>query len=462
MDYDVIIIGAGMSGLAAGIRLAYFGRRVCIAEKHYAYGGLNSYYKLDGREYDVGLHALTNYVPPGTRGAPLTKLLRQLRFRHEDFDLCEQAGSEIRFPNRRLRFTNDIAVLLQEVEEEFPGDAAAFQRLVADIEAYDDTRLEQTYRSARESLGTYLHEPLLIEMLLCPIMYYGSAEPDDMDFTQFCTMFKSLFLEGFARPTDGVRTIIKSLVRKFRACGGKLKMNAGVKRIDTTGGAVSAIELETGERLTADVVISSAGYHETLRLCGDHPPSAEMAKEGEISFVETIFILDRLPADFGHHTTIVFYNEGDTFRYRRPCGEAVDTASGVVCCPNNYERHDHLTDGIFRITWLADYESWMNYDENAYAQAKSTCLKQAIEKSEQYLPGMRRHIIAHDMFTPRTIRYYTGHLNGAVYGAPRKVRDGRTPVANLFLCGTDQGFLGIIGAMLSGITIANLHVLSAD
>ncbi len=49
MDYDAIIIGAGMSGLAVGIRLAYFGRRVCILEKHYAFCGLNSYYKLDGR-----------------------------------------------------------------------------------------------------------------------------------------------------------------------------------------------------------------------------------------------------------------------------------------------------------------------------------------------------------------------------------------------------------------------------
>ena len=67
MNYDAVIIGAGMSGLAAGIRLAYFGRRVCILEKHYAFGGLNSYYKLDGREYDVGLHAVTNYVPPARR-----------------------------------------------------------------------------------------------------------------------------------------------------------------------------------------------------------------------------------------------------------------------------------------------------------------------------------------------------------------------------------------------------------
>jgi phytoene dehydrogenase-like protein len=60
MKYDVVIVGAGMSGLAAGIRLAYYERRVCIVEKHYAFGGLNSYYTLDGRQFDVGLHAVTN------------------------------------------------------------------------------------------------------------------------------------------------------------------------------------------------------------------------------------------------------------------------------------------------------------------------------------------------------------------------------------------------------------------
>ena len=76
------------------------------------------------------------------------------------------------------------------------------------------------------------------------------------------------------------------------------------------------------------------------------------------------------------------------------------------------------------------------------------------------MPGFRERLIFSDMFTPRTIHRYTGHLNGGVYGAPQKIRDGRTHLENLFLCGTDQGFLGIIGAMLSGITMANLHVLS--
>jgi len=71
-------------------------------------------------------------------------------------------------------------------------------------------------------------------------------------------------------------------------------------------------------------------------------------------------------------------------------------------------------------------------------------------------------VVATDMFTPRTITRYTGHLGGAIYGSPVKNRHGRTALDNLYLCGTDQGFLGIIGAMLSGISMANLHVLQKE
>ena len=75
--YDTIIIGAGMSGLAAGIRLAHFGQRVCLLERHTAIGGLNSYYRQRGRIFDVGLHAITNFVPKGTRTGPFAQLLRR-------------------------------------------------------------------------------------------------------------------------------------------------------------------------------------------------------------------------------------------------------------------------------------------------------------------------------------------------------------------------------------------------
>ena len=136
--YDTIIIGAGMSGLAAGIRLAYYDQRVCILERHYTIGGLNSFYRLRGRDYDVGLHALTNVTPKGTKTGPLARLLRQLRFRWDDFAIAPQIGSEIAFPGKRIKFDNNERTLRDEVAWAFPHETDNFDRLTREIVAYDD------------------------------------------------------------------------------------------------------------------------------------------------------------------------------------------------------------------------------------------------------------------------------------------------------------------------------------
>ena len=137
--YDTIIIGAGMSGLAAGIRLAYYDQRVCILERHSTIGGLNSFYRLRGRDYDVGLHALTNFTPKGTKTGPLARLLRQLRLRWDDFAISPQLGSEIAFPERAAASsTTNRDTLRDEVACAFPHEADNFDRLAREIVEYDD------------------------------------------------------------------------------------------------------------------------------------------------------------------------------------------------------------------------------------------------------------------------------------------------------------------------------------
>ncbi|HIF00944.1 MAG TPA: FAD-binding protein, partial [Fuerstia sp.] len=229
MHYDTVIIGAGMSGLSAGVRLAYFEKNVCILERHTTVGGLNSFYRLRKRNYDVGLHAVTNYAEPGSKGGPLSKLLRQLRMKWEDFDLRPQLHSSIAFPDCTLRFTNDFAYFLEQVAMAFPRQIDGFKRLVRTIADHDALNLDQRQTtSARHVVSEHISDPLLIDMLFCPLMFYGSATPHDMDFSQFVIMFKSIFHEGFGRPFDGIRLILKKLVRHFKALGGHLKLRAGV------------------------------------------------------------------------------------------------------------------------------------------------------------------------------------------------------------------------------------------
>jgi phytoene dehydrogenase-like protein len=455
--YDTVIIGAGMSGLSAGVRLAYYEKNVCILERHTTIGGLNSFYRLRKRNYDVGLHAITNYAEPGTKQGPLSKLLRQLRMTWEDFDLRPQLRSSIVFPSSTLHFTNQFSYFVEQVAAAFPQQIDGFRRLVTRIAEHDALNLDRQAVSARKVVSEYIRDPLLVDMLFCPLMFYGSATPRDMDFSQFVIMFKSIFHEGFGRPFEGIRQILKRLVRHFRSLGGQLRLRAGVQEIRQSNGRATSVLLDDGTEIEADNILSSAGAAETLRMIDPSQPRVK-AEPGDISFVESISVLDCDPKTLGHHETIVFYSDTEDFHYERP-ESPVDLRSGIICSPNNFDYSQPLEDGRIRITALADPHYWMNLPEDQYLQAKDIWNDRIIERAVQHIPDFRSRVIDTDVFTPRTIRRFTGHLNGCVYGAPQKFVDGQTPLQNLYLCGTDQGFLGIVGAMLSGITIANRYLL---
>jgi len=458
MSYDVIIIGAGMSGLAAGIRLAYYGKKVCILEKHYRVGGLNSFYSRDGHKFDVGLHAMTNYVPEGTKSTPLPKLLRQLKLKVADFALCQQRMSMVKFPGKTLRFNNDLDFFVQDVVDNFPAQADNFQKLLKTISEYDALALDAKPMSAREVVGSIISDPLLIDMIFCPLMYYGNAQENDMEFGQFVIMFNSIFCEGFARPQAGVRQIIDVLVKKFHDHGGELRVRCGVQSIQVANGKVESVLLDNGEVLTADKIISSAGYVETMRLLSNYDPARVKYDVGQLSFVEFIMVLDRELAETGYDTTIIFFNNSDKFSYRRP-DDLVDVSSGVICCPNNFYFESPLPEAMIRVTNMANFDLWNKLEQEEYKAQKAAWLETSLKEVVKFVPDFRDSIVYTDVFTPKTIHRFTGHLNGAVYGTPNKIKTGRTHLDNLFICGTDQGFLGIVGAMLSGISMANLHVL---
>jgi phytoene dehydrogenase-like protein len=216
--------------------------------------------------------------------------------------------------------------------------------------------------------------------------------------------------------------------------------------------------LENGQTLTAERIVSSAGYVETMRLLTNHDSPDLDCRAGQLSFVEFILVLNREPTEMGYDTTITFYNNSDRFYYRKP-DELVDISSGVVCCPNNFQFESPLPEGMLRITNLANFDLWNGLTDQDYKAQKAAWLEATLKAVAIFVPDFRHSIVFTDVFTPKTIHSFTGHVNGAVYGTPNKIKTGRTHLDNLFICGTDQGFLGIVGAMLSGISMANLHVL---
>lgn len=469
MRYDTLIIGAGLAGLAAGIRLSMYERKVAILERHALWGGLNSFYRLRGRRHDVGLHALTNAT--AARGGALSRVLRQLRVPRDELALGEQRASEIRFPDLCLRFSNDPAQLEAELVRAFPSRADAIAAFQREMRAFAPGAEAPRFASARRELETRLGECRLVDALLLPICFYGSPLENDIDWLQFRILYQSLFLEGIARPRGGIRTLLGALRRRLDACGCELRTNTGVRRILEHGGRVRGVELDDGGVLECEQILSSAGLDETTALCAPttalapDEAAADAAPAGpDLSFLESIRVLERAPGELGLDAAVAFYCVDTDLRYEQS-DEPTQPRCGVLSCPGNYADQEPEAAPLLRQTVIANPSRWRELaarGDDVYRAAKREHSERAAALAARFFPACSAPARDVDVFTPRTIEHYTGHRAGRVYGSPRKLLDGRTAIDGLFLIGTDQGYLGIVGAMMSGVAIANRHVLQAS
>ncbi len=461
MRCSLLVIGGGLSGLAAAIRAARFHPDVLLVEKHSRLGGLNSYFYRNDTLFETGLHAITNHAAAGDRKAPLNRLLRQLKLQRGDFSFCQQLGSEIRFLGQAsLLFSNDPEVLFAEVRAQFPESWARFQRLLSLVADYDPFT-PAPFRSARATLGEVLDNPLLTEMILCPLMYYGSSRADDIDLGQFVIMFRSLFLEGLFRPAGSIKDILEVLAGQLRALGGTIRTNCAVHELLTAGDHVIGAQIGKGERVECDRVISTVGHRETLRLLG-RSENAACEPTARLSFVENIFQHQPWPEwQSLPKRTIIFFNRGERFSFHSPQSQGVDFTSGVICFPSHFEGMPGRSLDELRTTHLASYGYWkaLAGTPGRYLDEKRQTARKSAQTLADLFGSFPANIVYEDTFTPVTIERYTGKIDGAIYGSPVKFPDGRFGCDNCFLAGTDQGFLGIVGSMLSGVSMVNQHIL---
>jgi hypothetical protein len=466
--YDTIVIGAGLAGLAAAIRTAHFGKSVRLFETHTAIGGLNSWYKRNGRVIDVGLHALTNFVPESDRSAPLNRILRQLRIKRSELELVPQDHSDIVFPDNTLRLNNDFEAFRAQIAEQFPDDIDGFDELVKVVRAQAYSGEPLPYSSTQVELSEYIMDQRLIDMLCMPVMYYGNPCEEDMDFQPFCTMFQSILIEGFARPRHGMKQFLEVLQTHLEQEGGELTLGCRIRKVTTSGGRVCGVIDENGEEYTADAIVAAVDAIEVAHLIGrenlepSNPFFSLLANWEDTleylprhSFVEGIFELPRPVRDYGLTASVTFLCNAEDFQYFAPESFNSPFEHILVCAPGNYPGCDEEAN-ILRLSGMTDADEWIHaIPREEYLAQKQTVakgLKKALAKRYPKLAADAKYL---DLFTPHTIAHFTDKMRGGIYGGRVKFKDFQTGYPNMLIAGTDQGLLGIVGAMLSGIIAAN-------
>jgi all-trans-retinol 13,14-reductase len=106
MNYDIIIIGAGLGGLTAGARLAKEGKKVFLIEQHDRPGGCATTFKRKDYVFEVGLHEMD-----GLSGVDMKmKIFRELGvFDHVEF---------LRVPEFYHFVNSDVQVTIPHAPEE--------------------------------------------------------------------------------------------------------------------------------------------------------------------------------------------------------------------------------------------------------------------------------------------------------------------------------------------------------
>ncbi|CAN5665100.1 phytoene desaturase family protein [soil metagenome] len=291
---DVLVVGAGVGGLAAAVVLAARGLNVEVLEAADRPGGKLGIGIVDGTEFDTGPSVLTLPVV-------LDRIFRLVGTSLEDELELRAAAPAFRYlypDGVALDIYPDLPRTLGSVEQTLGGAAAremeaflAYGRRIWEAAAPhfvfgpapSPASLMQVGLSGIKLLGRI--DPLRgmwsvirrrvrsqhLRMLFARYATYNGSDPRTAPATLNCIAHVELALGGYG-VKGGMYEITRALVRVAERLGVRLHYGARVTRITVEGGGVAAVETADGARWRTGAVIANA---DVAQVFGELIPGTE-------------------------------------------------------------------------------------------------------------------------------------------------------------------------------------------
>jgi phytoene desaturase len=274
MKKKIIIIGAGLGGLAAGCRLAASGHTVEILEQRASVGGLAAAYPISGFEVDPGpaaftasqqiediYHAAGKPLPDNLQWLPVSPAHRIFDARQRSFDLQFDPGSIL----EEVHCWDPAAVdachqYLQDTRAFFSPrfdhlDSLPFLNPLSLLRTLPDIIRMKGLQSTWAFVSRYFEDPFLSAVFaLKPFLMGGN--PLEVNIYTALHMQKQDTV--MLHPAGGIKTIARNLSGLFQELGGKLHLNAEVTGIITRLHQVSGVRMKDGGLRPADIIIANA------------------------------------------------------------------------------------------------------------------------------------------------------------------------------------------------------------
>ena len=279
----VIIVGAGFGGLAAGMILSSKGYKVTVLEKLNVTGGRGSSRLQEGHRFDLGPTILT--VPKVFEElwercgenfydyVKTTKLDPYYNIVFQDKTSLRVSGSMDDFeaqikkisPNDLIGYRKFMELSKRQYEFAFSKKGkmgrSAMHKFWNTLKVFPTFALLRADRSVYQSVAAYVTDPKLrFAMSFHPLFVGG----DPFNVTSMWGLVNYLEHKfGVHYISGGAQAMADAMGKKICSEGGQLKLESSVEKILTSGDRAIGVQLNNGEKLFSDIVISNADVGHT-------------------------------------------------------------------------------------------------------------------------------------------------------------------------------------------------------
>jgi phytoene desaturase len=421
----VVIIGAGLGGLAAALRLQAAGHEVVVLERREKPGGRAYQLEDAGYTWDMGPSLITMpWVLEETFAAGGLDLHREVTMRPLDpfYRILWEAE------DRHLDFSRDRDRMVAEVAKFSTRDAAAYDRFMEELRPiYEEGILDAGRRPFLHARDLLAFTPRMLELRAALPLWRFVCRHFSHPRVREAFSFHSLFIGGdpFRVPaiygslvylqvldgawyTDGgAYSLVEAMARPL-----DVRCGARVELIEQRAGRVSGVVVEDGERIAADVVVSNADVLATHELLGRRPPLRRLRPT--MSCLLLFMGTDRTFPKLLHHTLLVGPGYRDFIADVTRRGRMPRTLSSYVHAPARTEPEMAAGEGDSLYVLLPVPNLRARIDWQYAADALRERLLDQFERKFG-LDGLRASVTVEHRMTPEDFRSELGAVDGNAF-----------------------------------------------
>ena len=433
MTKHAAIIGGGLGGLAAAIRLAARGWRVTLCEQGPALGGKMNRLQSEGFTFDTGPSLITMpwvfeslFEVAGKRLADSIELnaMRPLaRYRFDDGTEFTYSSSmpewletlrnlEPRDVDGFLRFLRLGARLYELSNATFlrrPPSEPPDREVLRALRHFP---VRHAWGNYHKAVAAHFKSPYLRQLFDRYPTYVGSSP-----YASPATLLVIPYIEfafGGWYVNGGLYGIVESLASIAGELDVELLMETPVARITRRGNRVTGVETQKGRHIEADVVIMNGDASMTAHLLGDASESTMARTDRSMSGLVFLLGIKRSLPELHHHT--VYFSENYEREFQQLFGERrfPDDPTVYVSAPSRSDRSLVPGDGealfVMANAPANDNEPW---DATQVAESRRRVFARLAKGG---FPIIDSDIQVERVWTPRTIAAQYLMPGGAIYG----------------------------------------------